>query len=166
MVNYLTSITVEYRPFSILFPETLLKSLSNSVNIVTVNVGSDFEVVIAVDHVVSVGRKDCCVVLLSDNAEVKGVRRVLKTDSGSRNRVTEVCPRIDGEDSLLRDFETRVVWVCDFEAEVVETHAMVAKAEGLDDGTGGLEVVVIGTRVGKGQSDGGSVALGVSHFVL
>lgn len=51
LVNGVTFVAVEDRPFSILLPEGFMEAFSDSIEVGTINFGSDLQVVIAEDEV-------------------------------------------------------------------------------------------------------------------
>ena len=54
-INALPSISVEDSPFSIFLSERLLEAFSDSIDVVAVDLGSDFEIVVTEDDVLFVG---------------------------------------------------------------------------------------------------------------
>lgn len=70
-INHLSSISVENCPFSIFLAESFKESLSNSVDELTIDLSSDFEVVIAEDDLLIVGGEDSCSILFSSDFEVE-----------------------------------------------------------------------------------------------
>ena len=76
-INHLSSVSVENSPFSIFLAESFKESLSNSVDELTINLCSDFEVVITEDDLLIVGGEDSCSILFSGDFEVKGRFSVL-----------------------------------------------------------------------------------------
>ena len=104
--------------------------------------------------------------MLSHYSEVKWVRCVGKVDSGCSDWEAEIGNGIDWEDSRLRNLESFVVGILDFEGKIVEGHAVKGELECLDYGTCGFPIVLIRASVSQGEGDRGGVSVSVSDFVL
>ncbi len=79
-INNLSSVSVEHCPFTISLFKGLLESFSNAVDIFTVNLGSNLEVVVTKDNLLIVCREKCCSILLSCDSEVEWRLSVFEGD--------------------------------------------------------------------------------------
>lgn len=70
-------------------------------------------------------------------------------------RETEVGEGVDGEDSILRYFESFLVCVDNFEGEVVVSEHVEGEGQMLGDGAGWFDIVIILADVFQVESDGG-----------
>jgi hypothetical protein len=82
VIDDLSSISVENRPFSISLSERRLETLADTVEIITVDFGSDLKVVVTEDDGFIVGGKKNGAILSADNSEIEGRFSVFKRDSG------------------------------------------------------------------------------------
>ena len=80
LVNGVTFVAVEDRPLSILLPEGFMEPFSDSIEVGTINIGSDLQVVIAEDEVLVLCREEDGFVLLPGNREVERVGGVVDAD--------------------------------------------------------------------------------------
>lgn len=121
IINLLGSISVENSPFAWSFSEVKLKSLSKSIDEIGVDLGTDFNVVLAENDAVIVGRKQCGIVGLPEYSKIKRISRVLKLNSGHIQCKGRVGQRIIRERISQRNFIPGLVDVCDLEVKVVES---------------------------------------------
>ena len=165
-INDLSPVSIEHRPFTLTLLETRLKSLSNSIDVLTINFGPNLEVVITVNHLLVVGREEDGAVLFPDDPEIEGRLGELKGDCCVGDGEGEVGFGVYGEDAVLWDFESFMIGVCDFEGEIEEGVGVEGEEEGLDDGTTLLYEVVISPRVAQSEHDRSGVANFLYYFVV
>ena len=166
LVNCVAFIAVEDRPFSILLPECFLEALSNSIEVGTIDLGSNLQVVIAKDEVLVFCREEDGSVPLPGYRELERVGGVVDADCGGGGREGEISQRIGRENPRLRHLEASFSGIDNFEGEVAESQSPEDEDEFFADGAGGFEVVLVAAGVLQLEGDCGGVDDFVGDSVL
>ncbi len=81
IVDLFRSVSVKNGPFARGFSEIKLKSLSQSINEIWIDLGTDFDVILAENDALIVCGKQSCIAWLSENFEIERICSVLKCNS-------------------------------------------------------------------------------------
>ena len=77
-IDHLSSISVENSPSPILHCKSLRQSLAKPIEVLAIELSPDLNVVVAIQKSADIGGEEDCVVGLANDAEIEGIRSVLK----------------------------------------------------------------------------------------
>lgn len=166
LVDDLSSVSVENGPFALSFSESLFESFAETINVRSVDLGSDLHVMFWENKGFVVGGENGGSIDFPNDSEIEWIWGVFEADSTEVDWVGELGQGIDGPRITLGNFVPVVVKISNLDVEIIKRVYIEDELKILVNWTGGFQVVVIRSSVLEGKSNPGESFVNIDNSVV